>query len=468
MSSTRISRSPSSAQMPFAIVTPIISTALIMGAAGGFAIATILTLTSSLHVRLGIWWLALVQAHGHLQLFGWAGLFILGVALHFLPRLRGNGLRHSELVPYAVWAFGIAFTLRLIAQPMAALSQSPLWTVLMATSGLSEVFAAGLIFVCIAATFLNGPPLQERKAFQTVSIMLGGIGASFIIAILSNASGLINAAMHQTSIVAASSDYLTTTAGLFGMLVPMALAMSAQSLPMYAGLQAFPHTMMIGLSITYQTGVLLALIGFNSLILQGVGFTLIAIAILIFVVEFMRMMRTRGKIPAHISKLSSNPVTLVNDYRKNIAAQTNNYGPFVPLVASAYTWAILGAIILLQYGIATIFNAAPLIAFDAARHSLTAGFIALLIGGIAPRMLPGFSGGKIASPNFVTATLWLGNIAVAFRVLSVVIAPFVNGDTATITTFLFGLSGPFGLAYAWCLLLNLWPAIHPRITILRK
>jgi uncharacterized protein involved in response to NO len=32
-------------------------------------------------------WPALVQAHGNAQLFGWTGLFVIGIALHSLPRM---------------------------------------------------------------------------------------------------------------------------------------------------------------------------------------------------------------------------------------------------------------------------------------------------------------------------------------------------------------------------------------------
>ncbi len=56
-----------------------------------------------------------------------------------------------------------------------------------------------------------------------------------------------------------------------------------------------------------------------------------------------------------------------------------------------------------------LFGAVPVFAIDAIRHSLSVGFITLLICGIAPRMLPGFSGGNIASP----ALLRVGSLLLA-------------------------------------------------------
>src|SRR5579864_7913077 len=72
-------------QEPFAVVAPTVVAALWMGAAGGFVLASALSVTLAMRVPLGLWWLALAQAHGHIQLYGWAGLFVLGIALHFVP-----------------------------------------------------------------------------------------------------------------------------------------------------------------------------------------------------------------------------------------------------------------------------------------------------------------------------------------------------------------------------------------------
>ena len=68
-------------QQPFSRAAPLLEAALLLGAGGGFALATILSLTSALAVSLGPRWTALAQALGDLQLYGWAGLVVLGVAV---------------------------------------------------------------------------------------------------------------------------------------------------------------------------------------------------------------------------------------------------------------------------------------------------------------------------------------------------------------------------------------------------
>jgi len=67
-------------QEPFTRVAPLLKSALLLGA-GGFVLATVLTLTRAFSLPANFWQTPLVQAHGHLQLFGWAGLFVLAVNL---------------------------------------------------------------------------------------------------------------------------------------------------------------------------------------------------------------------------------------------------------------------------------------------------------------------------------------------------------------------------------------------------
>ena len=117
-------------QEPFPRAAPLLEAALLLGVGGGFILATILTLTYALAVPLGPWWTALAQAHGHLQLYGWAGLFVLGVAFHFLPRLRGTPLAAPWLVPWILGLQIAGLLLRALGQPLVTTTQSATWRVL--------------------------------------------------------------------------------------------------------------------------------------------------------------------------------------------------------------------------------------------------------------------------------------------------------------------------------------------------
>jgi uncharacterized protein involved in response to NO len=455
-------------QEPFSRVAPILKTALLMGAGGGFLLATILTVTYALSIPLGAWWEALAQAHGHLQLYGWAGLFVLGVALHFLPRLRGAPLAGARLIPPLLGIMIVSLILRAVSQPLLATNLGSVWRIGLVSSSILEMGAFVIVLSLLILTALRGPRPTTRPAYWSVFPLIAGAFCSFALASIINLVNMAQAAQ-GSGLVLYAGDTLNVTLGLFGFLMPVALAMSARSLPMYAGLDGFPRRVLWPMAGVYFTGVMLLCVGVDggprpSLwtgIVDGLGMVLLGGVVLLFVGIFLSLIRRRGHVPERMTKLAPSPETLAQTYQKQVKQEQTNYGPFVGLVASAYLWAMLGALLLLIDGCSLLATGSELVAFDAVRHSFAIGFIALLICGIAPRILPGFSGGQIVSPRLVSATLWLGNAAAVLRVGSLLFAPlFVGAQGFAIDTILFSLSGPFGLALAICLAINLWPTLR--------
>src|SRR4029077_18899921 len=110
---------PDATQTPFSRVAPALRSALIVGVAGGFTLATVLTMTAAFHVPQGSWWRALVQTHSFLQLYGWAGLFALGVAAYVAPRLRGAPLALSVVLGWGLSPHLASLFLRFASHPLA-------------------------------------------------------------------------------------------------------------------------------------------------------------------------------------------------------------------------------------------------------------------------------------------------------------------------------------------------------------
>jgi hypothetical protein len=196
--------------------------------------------------------------------------------------------------------------------------------------------------------------------------------------------------------------------------------------------------------------------------IYGLGGLLMGTTLILFVAVFIHTMHTRGRLPQRVARLAPSPAVVAHAYREKTRTEMSVYGPFVPLIASAYLWAFLGGALLVVDGIALAATGTAPIVADGARHSLALGFVALLICGVASRMPPGFSGGHIASAQHVSATFWLGNAAATLRVGSVLAAPTLatHGPVgSTVDSLAFGLSGLLGLGLAICLAINLWPAL---------
>ena len=98
---------------------PFVSAALLFATMGGFALAVWLPVQAALgHVDLS--WVALAQVHGHFQVVGFAGLFVLGVATKLAPRFGGGHLLRPALVDAAFWCFLAGLIARGIGQPLAS------------------------------------------------------------------------------------------------------------------------------------------------------------------------------------------------------------------------------------------------------------------------------------------------------------------------------------------------------------
>jgi uncharacterized protein involved in response to NO len=443
----------------FERTAPYLRAALLLGSGGGFALATVLTLSPFFGIPLGTWWAAIVQTHGHLQVFGWAGLFVAGVALFFLPRLRGTPLVWPALLP---WVLGLQLTsliLRFVSQPFLVATGWLLWKILLILSGVLEALAlSAIVLLLVQSARGKSATKSSVEGVRSIAPFLFG---AFLGLALAGIINLLNCmtALTNGGLIPPAGDQANITLGLFGFLVPVALAMSTRMLPLYAGIQPFPAPLLWILALAYFAGVILwslgpLLPGLLLAAMSGLGLLVIGMVMLVFTGSFLRLLRHRTHIPPQGASHTPHTELLVERVRQRRREEQCRYGPYVALIGSAYLWGSLGALLMGIDGIASLLFGALPVMVDAIRHSFAVGFITLLICGIAVRLVPSFSGKAIRSPRLVTATLLLGNLAALLRVGSVVLAPVFPGSAV-----FFALSGPTGLALILCLTVNLWPAL---------
>src|SRR5262249_15214790 len=160
-----------------------------------------------------------------------------------------------------------------------------------------------------------GPPLAARPAFVKLLPLLGVALLSLGGAAAVNFVNMARLAQSPSGIVPEPGDTLNVTLGLFGFLIPVALAMSALTLPMYAGLTSFPPKLLWPLPSLYASGLLLYLLGMVlapatqtwGALATGLGWLALGSALLIFIGYCAALMRQRGRIPSHLARRSPTP-----------------------------------------------------------------------------------------------------------------------------------------------------------------
>src|SRR5690348_17188363 len=119
--STRTGNLPASSATETApIWPPYVLASGLLALSGGFLLGGLLLLLRATGAGGSTWEPAAAQAHGHLQLFGWSGLMVLGVGLHFLPRLVSVPLAQPRLARSALWLLVAGLLLHACSQPALA------------------------------------------------------------------------------------------------------------------------------------------------------------------------------------------------------------------------------------------------------------------------------------------------------------------------------------------------------------
>lgn len=443
---------------------PFVYTALAIALTGGFGLAAILVAALGFQQPLGTWWVATVQAHGHAQLFGWVGLFVIGVGLYFLPRLRGTVLAHEDLAPWVLDLLTVGIVLRVTCQILLALvpgdgSQNALWAdvarVGLASSAVLEDAATAIFIFLVTATFRRARPLVADSPIRPVRPYLIVSLASFVFANILNSILSFTAAWQNSFVIPTLWDNALVTILIMGFIVPMTLVFAIRNLPLFMRLPFPPRQALFPILASYVTGVILRVLGeiierpFGPTVL-GTGLAATGLSLLAFIWTFDILLRR--KQPWTVSRTPPPPGYV--ETRKPTRAHYPDYGEygrFELLILSAFVWLVSASVVSLANGISMIGSGAFVVNPDAERHSLTLGYITLLISGMAVRMLPGFSGKRrVASPALVLATFWIGNLAAVLRVVPL----FVPGLTASDAAL--GLSGAVGWIAIACLAANMW------------
>jgi hypothetical protein len=327
---------------------------------------------------------AWIQAHGHAQLFGWVGTFILGIGFYSIPKLR-------KLKPFALWEGWLCWALWVVGVTTRWLSDIYPWhwRILMPMSAVLEVLAFLIFFQAVASHRpSNGVPKQwESWIFVVIAATLGllaslalNLGASIQLALY----GSSPAFQHEFD-----QRYLIVSA--WGFLVPMVWGFSSRWLPVFMGLRPLRSSLLLVAAGLNSAGVM---VGFferftpaSVLLLGGAATAIVAI----------RFFEPAAK-----------------------AAKTINvHGSFPIFIRIAYGWLLIAATL----GIwASRAGETPGI-WGASRHALTVGFIAAMVFSVGQRILPSFCGMRVLwSPRLMLVMLVLLMTGCTLRVTSEILA----------------------------------------------
>lgn len=410
---------------------PFIFCALAVALTVGFGYAALLVTVLAVRVPLGAWWGALVQAHGQAQLFGWVGLFVLGMGLYFLPRLRGTQLRHSERARYVLALLGFGIFARALVQPALGFinSSTPLAGALggvWVLSALAELAGLVVLGSMLIATERAEGPLTRGSPEYPVLPFLRIAFVSLALAVLVNFVATAGAWSQASATLNPNVDGLIILLMLYGLILPMTFVFAVRNLPLFLRLAMPPREELRLLAGIYALGLLLRATPYVAEIfsvqapwldfVSGVGEIVQGGVILFFVWRLDLVRRRQSWTTLRAPNTRPDLEFLRRPTRANYP-DAGEYGRFELLIYAAFGWLVFSTVLMMLSGTGTLLGVVIPIPPDAERHALTLGFVTLLIFGMGARMVPGFSHKKgLAFPELVMVTFIVGNFAALLRV----------------------------------------------------
>jgi hypothetical protein len=121
---------------------PFIRSSVIIAVVLGFSTGAAILMMPLLGIERSLTWLTHSQSHGIIQIFGWAGLFVMGLAYHVVPRIFNRPIQYPVPQQLSMWLVISGLLARFTGQTLDML---PIAGLLMAAGGIL-LFIAMVVF----------------------------------------------------------------------------------------------------------------------------------------------------------------------------------------------------------------------------------------------------------------------------------------------------------------------------------
>ncbi len=363
---------------------------------GGFTLAVLLPVAQARAWPWGTRWPALVQAHGQLQLIGFAGLFVMGMALRLMPRFSGRDLSHPLLVRALIPLVGGAVVLRALTQPFAA---GALRDVGLAASA-ALLTAGALAFAAVIWRTLAHP--ASRAEATGWFFLLGAL--AFVAQAALNAVIVASMVRHGRELAPSSEQDALIFLQLFGFVLLFLFGVSTRAVPTLSG-HARPDapSRWTAIAAAAATAVYVAAALYAAYRSPSTAAARVEdAALLVMAVVFVAVAWLAGAVRPRANRVAP-------------ASQMQ-----FQFVRAAFAWLIVAAALLGWYALRALRDGRVLDNFgvDAVRHTITVGVVTMMIVGMAMLVVPEFAGRRLQHPARIAPWLMLValNAAVVLRI----------------------------------------------------
>jgi uncharacterized protein involved in response to NO len=374
---------------------------LVLGIGGGFALATLLPLAQTMKWDWGLRWQGLAQAHGQLQLMGFAGLFVMGMSFRVAPRFSGRPLPYPALVRTLIPLVAASLVIRSLAEPGG---DGMLRDVALIGSAVLQLAAAAAFAAIIVRMLVHPASRAQSTGWFFVLGAVAYAGGAII-----NMLQVIDMVRDGLPFAPMAREQAQVIVQQFGFLLLFMGGITTRAVPTFAGRPRADRAGRVS-ALALAAGV--ATVGIAGISASYVGLSPHARGVE-WRIEEAGMLLVAAAL-ASIAWLSG-----VFHPRANRVASASQL-PYL-FVRSAMTWLFVAALMLAWYAARGFVHAegVDIYEMDAVRHALTVGVTTMMILGLGMMIVPEFAGRRLQHPHeswLVIAMLASLNVATALRV----------------------------------------------------
>jgi hypothetical protein len=335
----------------------------------GLTLAILAPLSIVLEWPWGRSFLPVTQAHGQVQVLGFVGLFIIGMAYRLMPRFAGRPLGFPALA-WASWGLlSLALMLRLISQPHG----EGLWQrSVLISSGCLSMLAAIAFASVVMKTLLHRESRAEATGYFFVLA-----AAFFVLQAALNLAVLVLTAQRGDDIIRPLEAAGMLHVQFYGFIAMFIFGVASRAIPTISGLPR-PEIQAKALALALAAAVLAYTIA--ALWISNGG-------------RSDALLRTEAISFAALGPIMLAGVWIVGIFRPAANRLAGASQHHIWLIRATFAWLLVAGGLSAYYGVRAIPGGEfiPAYGVDAVRHTVGIGGASMMIAGMAMLILPEFA-----------------------------------------------------------------------------
>ena len=385
----------------------------------------------------------LIETHGHTQIFGWCGLFIMGVSYFVLPRFYAVRIYSGKLANLSFYFMVAGIFLVFTYRTLLPLNNHFFFKALI-LSGCSLEILAVLMFLIVAVKTVLSAEKQELETYETY-LFSGYLW--FLIVTVAHAGIVLYMINVNETVFPHAAIYPLRHIQVMGFITMVIFGVLSRTLPAFLGLKTPNAKMNLIIMFMLNASVLVRAVSqplmtyyadvnlpfyyvFNTLYFTSACVELLSILLFLYNLNIL----TKPEV-------DFSGMEIEKSYEK--------------FVWAGILWLIVAEIGMIIFAVQESFAGVPVshAIIGSYRHAVTVGFITMMIFGFASRIIPISQGVKLHSYSSLTISFILINTGSFLRVVFQPIAV----HTGSVPSYL--IMGISGLIESVAILLfgiNIW------------